>query len=106
MDMEKAKARLESWYNGEDVDISPELLDCAYKAICFYLEHETVNKLKNGYWMNRSKHNDHLWAECSECGFRIENYKAVETGISSDDYVAVKWNYCPKCGSKMEVKNE
>lgn len=41
MDMEEAKLRLEKWYNGEDVDISPEVLDCAYKAICTYLENET-----------------------------------------------------------------
>ena len=44
MDMKNAKERLESWYNGEDVDISPEVLDCAYKAICFYLEHESENE--------------------------------------------------------------
>lgn len=44
MDMKKAKERLESWCNGEDVDISPEVLDCAYKAICFYLEHESENE--------------------------------------------------------------
>lgn len=37
MNMKQAKLRLQRWYNGEDVDISPELLDCAYKAINFYL---------------------------------------------------------------------
>ena len=58
---------------------------------------------KKGKWKNRSEYNDHLWAECSECGFQVENYKAVEIGRSSDDYVAVKWNYCPKCGAKMSV---
>lgn len=40
MDLNWAKRRLESWYNGEDVDISPEVLDCAYKAICDCLENK------------------------------------------------------------------
>lgn len=44
--MKKAKKRLESWYNGEDVDISPELLDCAYKAIVFYIKN--CSKFSNG----------------------------------------------------------
>lgn len=38
MNMQEAKLRLENWYQGEDADISLELLDCAYKAICNYLE--------------------------------------------------------------------
>ena len=80
------------------------IVNFEYEAL--HTNDETVNKLKNGYWLNRAKHNDHLWAECSECGFRVENYKAVETGVSSDDYVGVKYNYCPKCGSKMIVELE
>lgn len=40
MDLNWAKQRLESWYNGEDVDISPEVIDCAYKAICDCLENK------------------------------------------------------------------
>lgn len=56
-----------------------------------------------GYWMNRTQHNDYLWAECSECGFKEESYKVVKIGKSSNDYIAVKWKYCPKCGAKMNV---
>lgn len=80
------------------------IVNFEYEAL--HTNDETVNKLKSGYWLNRAKHNDHLWAECSECGFRVENYKAVETGISSDDYISVKYSYCPQCGSKMEVKEK
>lgn len=46
MDMKKAKSRLESWYNGENVDISQELLDCAYKAIVFYIKN--CGRIANG----------------------------------------------------------
>lgn len=45
MEMAQAKARLEEWYDGKVVDISPEVLDCAYKAICFYLENEIENQI-------------------------------------------------------------
>lgn len=60
-------------------------------------------KIKKAKWKNRKRYNDHLWAECSKCGFMVENYKAVVTGRSSDEYVGVLYNYCPKCGSKMSV---
>lgn len=61
------------------------------------------NYSSTGKWQNRSEYNDHLWAECSECGFRQENYKVVEIGKSSNDYIKVIWNYCPICGAKMSV---
>lgn len=52
-------------------------------------------------WKTRERHNDYLWVECSNCGFRVENYKAVETGISSTDVTGYKWHACPKCTAKM-----
>lgn len=52
---------------------------------------------------NRAEHNDYLWAECSNCGFRVENYKAVKTGRSSTEYTNPIWKYCPKCGAEMSV---
>lgn len=58
---------------------------------------------KIGKWKNRAEYNDHLWTECSECGFKVENYKAVNTGYSSDDYVGVKYKYCPICGTRMSI---
>ena len=29
----EVKQRLDEWYDGNDVDISPEVLDCCYSAI-------------------------------------------------------------------------
>lgn len=49
MNMRQAKIRLESWYNGEDIDISPELLDCAYNAINFYLK---VKDIESNYMID------------------------------------------------------
>lgn len=57
------------------------------------------------FWKNRAEYNDHLWAECSNCGFQVENYKAVETGRSSDDYTEPKYKFCPKCGKRMAVRD-
>lgn len=55
------------------------------------------------YWRHRGAHNDYIWAECSNCGFREENWKVVKLGKSDTDYVEVKWNYCPKCGKEMRI---
>ena len=57
-------------------------------------------------WKTREKHNDYLWVECSNCGFRVENYKAVETGRSSTDVIGYKWHACPKCTAKMIMRNK
>lgn len=54
-------------------------------------------------WLHRGKYNDFLWCECSNCGFRVENYTAVVCGKSSTDYVDVKYKFCPMCGKAMEV---
>lgn len=62
-----------------------------------------IPKRTNAIWKNRKHAGDYLWAECSMCGFRVENYKAVTIGRSSDNYVGVAYKYCPKCGSKMGV---
>lgn len=57
----------------------------------------------NAYWKNRAYRNDFIWAECSNCGFIVENYKAVKLGKSSSDYVGVKYKFCPICGKEMRV---
>ena len=38
MRLKQVKQRLEQWYNGDDVDISPEVLDCCYNAIILALK--------------------------------------------------------------------
>ena len=52
-------------------------------------------------WKTREAKNDYLWVECSNCGFWVENYKAVELGVSSTDVIGYKWHACPKCTAKM-----
>lgn len=56
-------------------------------------------------WKERSQHNDYLWAECSNCGFRVQHYYAVETSGHSCNYINVKpdYQYCSRCGKKMYV---
>ena len=58
---------------------------------------------ESAVWKDRAEYNDFIWAECSNCGFRVEAYKAVKTGKSSADYVEVKYNFCPICGKPMTV---
>ena len=60
----------------------------------------------DGYWNTREAHNDYLWVECSECGYRVENYVAVKTGVSSTDIVEVRWHFCPKCGNHKVLKEK
>lgn len=59
--------------------------------------------MKKAKWKNRIEYKDYLWAECSNCGFRAENYKVVKTGRSSTEYIEAIWKFCPICGSEMSV---
>lgn len=54
-------------------------------------------------WKNRADKKDYLFAECSNCGYMIEAYTAVESGKNSTDYVGVKYRFCPMCGAEMTV---
>lgn len=92
------------------------ILDCPHYAFCTHLlyvgrcmdeclkrrnrEYGFSNKAK---WKHRGAHNDFIWAECSNCGFRVENYKAVKMGRSDTDYIEVRYKFCPACGKQMEV---
>ena len=70
-------------------------------SIADYLISSGVTISKTAQWKTREAYNDYIWVECSNCGFRVENYKAVETGISSTDIVGYKWHACPKCTARM-----
>ena len=57
-------------------------------------------------WKTREARNDYLWVECSNCGFMVENYKAVRCKSSDIDVVAYKMNACPKCAARMIFQKE
>ena len=61
-----------------------------------------VAPVVHAHWKTREAKNDYLWVECSNCGFLVENYKAVKTGRSSTDVIGNKWNGCPCCGARMD----
>lgn len=60
-------------------------------------------KLSHARWKHRAEHNDFLWVECSNCGFRVENYKAVVFDGSDTKFKDVKYKFCPMCGKPMGV---
>ena len=61
---------------------------------------------KNAYWKTREDKNDYLWVECSNCGFMVENYKAVELGCHSTDIISYKYHSCPICTAKMVLPSK
>lgn len=74
--------------------------------ICFELKNKyekLYNSCNIAYWRHRAKYNDYIWCECSNCGFRVENYKAVVMNKSDTDYKEVKYKFCPMCGKEMHV---
>jgi DNA-directed RNA polymerase subunit RPC12/RpoP len=64
------------------------------------------HKVPTAKWKTREDRNDYSWVECSNCGFIVENYKAVKCGISDTDIVEYKWHACPKCTAKMILNQE
>lgn len=80
------------------------IADCIFDDITNIPSADVV-KVRHAYWKTREEHNDYLWVECSNCGFMVENYKAVKTGNSSTDIIGNKWNGCPICLAKMDGKN-
>jgi DNA-directed RNA polymerase subunit RPC12/RpoP len=58
-------------------------------------------------WKTREARNDYLWVECSNCGFIVENYIAVDMkgGNRSENITGYKYHACPKCEAKMRMPN-
>lgn len=54
-------------------------------------------------WKTRAEYNDFLWVECSNCGFRVENYKAVKQTKSNRECDEAIYKFCPICGKSMGV---
>ena len=69
---------------------------------CFEIK-DKEDKTNIAYWEHRAKHNDYLWVECSNCGFRVENYKAVVLDRCDTKFSNVKYKFCPICGKEMRV---
>lgn len=44
-----------------------------------------------------------MFVSCSNCNFRVETIRAVETGWSSSEHVGLKYNFCPSCGRPMAL---
>jgi len=75
-------------------------------SVADYLIANNVTIPVTARWKTREARNDYLWVECANCGFTVENYKAVELGRSSTDVVGYKWHACPKCTAKMIFNKE
>lgn len=79
---------------------------CAVDVEIACLDKIVLDDPLTAHWKTREARNDYLWVECSNCGFLVENYKAVKTGRSSTDIVEYKWHACPKCTAKMIFTKE
>lgn len=97
-----------------DKDVKQQLVELLINAnvtvgthyVVDYLMTNGVTVSETAQWKTREAYNDYLWVECSNCGFRVENYLAVETGRSSTDVVGYRWHACPKCTAKMVFNKE
>ena len=97
--------------NGHEVISScPHYTFCAYLLYtgscmkeCFKRRDKELGASKHAFWRHRGANNDFLWVECSNCGFRVENYKAVEFDGSDTKFKDVKYKFCPICGKEMRV---
>lgn len=45
--------------------------------------------------------NTQMFVFCSACNFRIETARAVETGWTAREHVALRYRFCPVCGRYM-----
>lgn len=92
---------------------SSDCLKCIHAPVCArhmggmnLMKCEDYKENLIAFWKTRENKNDYLWVECSNCGFRIENYNAVNTGKSSTDIIGYKWKACPKCGAHMIFRKD
>lgn len=81
----EAKQRLDEWYNGENVDISPELLVCSYNAIQKQIPKKVVSEGDD----------ESDWVYCPCC----DEILGVNESVYKDFYNNY-WHpiYCCRCG--------
>ena len=85
---EKVKQRLDEWYEGNDVDISPEVLDCCYKAILKQIPEPVIK-----YGDDES---DHVC--CPRCHERIGSNENVWEEFFYRGWAPM---HCQECGQSM-----
>lgn len=90
------------YHEGEDFYSGVNAVDVEIACLDTYVFDESIT----AHWMTREHKNDYLWVECSNCGFRVESYKAVNVGKSSTDIVGYKYHSCPKCTAKMVMEDK
>lgn len=85
---EKVKQRLDEWYEGNDVDISPEVLDCCYKAI---LKQISLPVVRDG----EDESDDVSCPRC--CNYLGSNEMVWE------DFYNRRWSpmHCQECGQSI-----
>lgn len=85
MKAQEAKQRLDEWYTDNNVNISPEVLDCCYKAI----EKQIPKKITIYRY---------IYTKC-DCGYEFSKHYG-------DGYYDVPFEkqtkYCPKCGQALD----
>ena len=95
---------LAAYEPGGGLDIDELVINACRKRKCSLLGKEVIPEgVNEAYWLHRAQHNDYIWVECSYCGFRVENYKAVVLNRSDTDFIDTRYHYCPICGKKMKV---
>lgn len=104
------KLAKEPYYYHEGEDFYSGI--CAVDGEIACLDTVVIDDPIYAHWMTGEHKNDYLWVECSNCGFLVENYKALKIGNGIDGplgkIVGYKYHACPKCTAKMimEVKDD
>ena len=45
-----------------------------------------------------------IWRKCSNCNIHIEKYSKYTSFMGEVHYFENKYDYCPNCGAKMDLK--
>ncbi len=86
----ETKQRLEDWYETNDVDISPEVLDCCYKAVC----KQTPTKVTHEASLYKC-------CTCPDCKNVVDEFKQW-----GDREVRIQAPFCRYCGQALDWTEE
>jgi hypothetical protein len=82
----EVKQRLEDWYNTNNVEISPEVLDCCYKAIC----KQTSTKVTHEASLFKC-------CTCPDCKNVVDEFEKW-----GDKKVRIMPTFCRYCGQALD----